>query len=94
MGSEVIRSLVNLGRLDRILILDIDPSINEEEILNALRAVTPKKSQGMVKLSGLWQTTLGHAKALASVSRGVFSAKKRIKISFFLCRVLLNTPPP
>lgn len=94
MGPEVIRKVVTLGRLDRILILDIDPSITEDEILEALRKAAPPKTREYIKLDGLWETSSGYAKALASVPRGVFSVVRRIRIGFFLCRIQLSAPPP
>lgn len=94
LGPDVIKNVVILGRLDRVIILDIDPSTNEEEVLLALRAATPKKLRAMIKVSALWQTTSGHMKALASVPRGVFSARNRLKIGYFLCRLKINAPLP
>lgn len=83
MGPEVVRKVTTLGRLDRLLILDIDPSTGEEDVLDALKAVVPRNLKGMIRLSGLWQTTSGYAKAIALAPRGVFTALKRIKIGFF-----------
>lgn len=94
LGSEVVRSVAILGRLDRILILDLDPSITEDDILKALKAMVPEKWRETIKINGLWTTSSGYAKALASVPRGVLSAAKRIKVGFFLCRIRSGPPPP
>lgn len=94
MGPEVIRNVVTLDRLDRILLLDIDPSITEGEILEALKAAAPMRLRETIRINGLWQTGSGYSKALASVPRGVFSAVRRVRIGFFVCRIQSNAPPP
>lgn len=87
MGPEIIQNVITLGKLDRILIIDIDPSIVEVELLKALKAVVPEKYREIIRINGFWQTHSGHAKAIESVPRGVYSVVRRIKIGFFLCRV-------
>lgn len=94
MGPEVIRNMITLGRLDRILILDIDPSTAGVEILEVLKAIAPEKLKETIRINGLWQTSSGYAKALFSVFRGVFYAMRRIRVGFFLCRVQLSALPP
>lgn len=90
----MVRSVATLGRLDRILILDLDPSITEDEILEALKAMVPENWRETIKINGMWMTSSGYAKALASIPRGVLSAAKRIKVGFFLCRVQSSYPHP
>lgn len=94
MGPEIIKNVVTLGRLDRILILDLDPSATVDEILGSLRAAVPKKQRGIIRVAGHWQTTSGHGKAVASVPRGSFARIVRIKVGFFLSRVQVGPPPP
>lgn len=94
MGPEVVKNVTTLGRLDKLLILDTDPSIGKDEILDALRSVAPRNLKDMISVPGLWQTTSGYAKAIATAPRGVFSSLKKIKIGFFLCRVQLSDPSP
>lgn len=85
MGSETIQKAITLGRLDHILIKDIDPTIGEPELLEALKAVAPDRYKGIIRVNGFWQTSSGLAKAIASVPRGAFSTVRRIKVGFFLC---------
>lgn len=66
IGSEVIQSVVTLSRLDRVLILDIDPSVTEGKLSEALKATVPEKFKDTTCINGLWRTSLGYAKALAS----------------------------
>lgn len=63
LGPEVIRRVVTLGRLDKIQILDIDPSTSEQEVLGSHKAAVPRKSCDMVGLAGLWKTSSGYAMA-------------------------------
>lgn len=51
MGPGVIRNVSTLGRLDSLLILDIDPSITKEELLEALRKITPAKIRDNIKIN-------------------------------------------
>lgn len=57
MGPEVIQNVVTLGRLDRIIILDIDPSTTEDEILEALMKIAPAKFREYIRINGLWKTS-------------------------------------
>lgn len=93
MGPEVIRTVATLGRLDRLLILNIDPFITEEKLFETFKKITPVKARENVKIKGLWETSSGYAKALASVPCGVFSAVRRVKVGFFLCRIQISAPP-
>lgn len=45
MGPEVIKNVITLGKLDRIIILDIDPSIAEVELLEALKTARLRNSR-------------------------------------------------
>lgn len=92
LDPDVIRNVSTLGRLDSLLILDIDPSITKEELLEALRRITPAKIRDNIKINGLWETRSGYVKAWASVPRGVFTMVRRVKIGFFLCRVQVSVP--
>lgn len=93
ISPEMIQNAITLGRLDRILIKDIDPTIVEPELLEALKAIVPEKYKGIIRINGFWQTSSGLAKAVASVPRGVFSVVRRIKVGFFLCRVQQKALP-
>lgn len=94
LGSGVVGSVAALGRLDRILILDLDPSITEKELLEALQRTVPDNFKETIRVNGMWTTSSGYAKALASVPRGVLTAVRRIKVGFFLCSVQTSPPPP
>lgn len=94
MGPETISNTITLGRLDRILIVDIDPTITEAELLEALKEKVPEKYREIIRINGLWQTSADLAKAIATVPRGVFLTIRRIKIGFFLCRIQVKAPPP
>lgn len=93
MGPEAIRNVVTRGRLDHILILEVDPSTTEDEILEALRKTTPPKTREYIRINGLWKTSSGYDKALATVPREVFSAVRRVRVGFFLCRTRHSAPP-
>lgn len=86
--------MVTLGSQERITILDIDPSSDENEILDALRAAVPASQRERVKITGVRQTNAGFAKALATVPRGISSMVRHIRVGFFKCRVRRSTPPP
>lgn len=94
MDPGVIRNVSTLGRLDSLLIFEIDPSTTKEELLVALRKVTPEKIRDNIKINGLWETSSGYAKAWASVPRGVFTTTRRVRVGFFLCRVQVSVQPP
>lgn len=51
-GPEIIQNVISLGRLDRILIIDIDPSITEVELLEALKVAVPEKYREIVRMNG------------------------------------------
>lgn len=92
-GPEI-QNVISLGRLDRFLIIDIDPSITETELLETLKTLAPEKLRDTVRINGFWHTSSGHAKAVVSAPRGVFTKINRIKVGFFLCRIQHKTPPP
>lgn len=92
-GPEI-QNVISLSRLDRFLIIDIDPSITEAEFLETLKTLVPEKFRDIVKINGFWHTSSSHAKAVVSVPRGVFTTIKRIKVGFFLCRIQHKDPPP
>lgn len=71
MGPEVIKNVTTLSRLDRLFILDTDPSTEENEILDALRSAAPRNLRGMISVTALWQTTSEYAKAISTASRSV-----------------------
>lgn len=51
LGPEVIRNVVSLGTLEKMLILDLDHSISEDEIQTTIRAAVPEKFRGTVRIS-------------------------------------------
>lgn len=93
MGLDEIGKVVTLGRQDRIIILDIDPSSDEKEVLDALRAAVPEGHEDSVRVTGLRQTRSGCALASATVPRGFSLSTRSIKIGLFKCRVRQSTPP-
>lgn len=93
MGLDSIDKVVTLGRQDRITILDIDPSSDEREVLDGLRAAVPEGHAESVRVTGLRQTSSGYALASATVPRGFSLSTKSIKIGLFKCRVRQSIPP-
>lgn len=59
----------------------------------ALKATVPEKTKESISINGLWNTSSGYSKALASVPHGVLATVRRIRVGLF-CAGYKTIPHP
>lgn len=97
-AGERVGAVMQLGTLAEVEILDLDPTVSREEVLNALKAAVPSNmsdaeaERDLIFITGLWPIQSGTQIATAKMSRQLLNAMDRVKIGWTSARVRERAP--
>lgn len=87
-----------LGRLAEAEVVDLDPTVTEAEVLEALRRVVPESmtdaesETDLIRITGLWATRAGTQIATATMSRALLPRLSKVTIGWTVAKIRPRAP--
>lgn len=87
-----------LGRLAEAEVVDLDPTVTEAEVLEALKRAVPasmtdaESEADLIRITGLWATRAGTQIATASMSRALLPRLSKVTIGWTVAKIRPRAP--